>query len=134
MNEDWLHMKNADAPVLARDFVKRLSALAGEWNGQPKLRLVWGQSSTIFWQGRQRMKYLAASDVRWRGWKVTQFNKDGTVKGVKFINSPQQNPPRQADGLIIEPQFDHYDVGIPRCFVEQLFHPDIACQDWDKDR
>lgn len=136
MNNNWPPTSNAEEPFIDPGFRQKLLELGGEWNGLPRLRVVWGQSplASIVYRGRHRLKYLYKTEVFWKGWKTTSFGKNGQVKSVKMIKAPYANPPHKALGLIVEPVWEEHDIGIPRFFVEQLLHPNVVAEGWEIER
>lgn len=95
-------------------------------DGRPKLRLVWGQSpdSTVFWQGRQRLRYLAGVESEFVCWR--EF-------GLTCVRDHPPTPePPQCNSLIVEKVWEEKDIGIPRWFIEQFMPSTIACEGWEE--
>lgn len=117
---------NNPAPAIDPSLQQQLDEIGGVMvDGRPKLRLIWGQDpqATVFWQGRQRFRYLAGVEREFVGWKAYE------LAGVK-IYPPTVQPPK-TDALVVERIWDEKDIGIPRWFIEQIMPAAIVCDGWD---
>lgn len=123
---DWPPVANYPSPSIDPSLQVQLSRIGGlTLDGLPRLRLVWGQSreATVFWRGRQRLRYLFKTTREVTGWKG--WDKDGKSKIFHSV-------PSEALGLVsVEPQWEEIDIGIPRWYIEQLMPVSLACEGWD---
>lgn len=122
---------NNSQPFVPKEIQAQLTLIGGTvLDGRPRLRLVWGQSkeASIFWKGRQRLRYL----YEWRrelvGYKaIDPLGREPT----RFFEPSVELPPFRK-GILLEPLYEDVDIGIPRFYIEQLMPAELLCQDWDK--
>lgn len=121
--------RNNPAPDIDPLLQQQLNEIGGLMlDGRPKLRLVWGQDpqTSIFWEGRQRLRYLLATTREFVGWKAYELT------GVKIF-PPTPQPPKSS-ALIVEKFYEEEDIGIPRWYVEQIIPGEFLVDGWEKMR
>lgn len=134
--EKWPPVANEPRPYVDPAFERELAKIAGSTlDGKPRLRLVWGQSpeATIFYCGRQRMRYIHHFSEKMVGWEAIWYDKGGKEQHRKRY--PLTLEPPKADGArFVRPIIETVDVGIPRWFIEQYMPPEVACAGWHSQR
>ncbi len=136
MAKDYPPQSNIEAPPIDPSLQKQLTLMGGTLlDGRPKLRLVWGQdpSITVFYRGKQRLRYIHHYTEQLVGWNARYYDSAGKLLEVKRF-PPSLRPSEAAGALLVDPIMETWDIGIPRWFIEQYMPPSLACQDWDENR
>ena len=131
--ENWPPTSNSSAPAINPSLQNQLTLIGGVMKDRrPRIRLVWGQSaeSSIFWRGRQRLRYLWEWKRQLIGYRSIDANGN---EPPKFF-APTVELPSFAPGVLLEPLYEDIDIGIPRWYVEQMMPAAIACDGWKDER
>lgn len=136
MISDFRPESNSEAPPISSGWQKQLTQIGGTLlDGRPKLRLIWGQSpdATIFYRGRQRLRYIHHWTEEIVGWDAHYYDSTGRLLEIKRF-PPSLRPSEASGALIVRPVLEVRDIGIPRWFIEQYMPPSLACAGWEDSR
>jgi hypothetical protein len=89
--------------------------------GEPKLKLVWGESEQWFRAGKWRLKYPKAQKFR----RLAAWNEINAITGETKNYPPDKQPP-VVEGFIIAPVYEDIAIGYKGWILEEWWPPEVV--------
>jgi len=127
----WTANAPCPEPNELKRFNERLAEIIGTFEGHPLVRVVWGGESTEFVCEQTRAKYMFASAEVPTHFKFADLLQAGKQVLVPASQAPEGILPTENPELF---QWERYDVGIQRLFMEVHVPRAEAAADWELQR
>lgn len=130
---------NSPPPPISPRWQKQLTSLLGlNPYGKPKLRLVWGQTTTHFFMERERIKYIRSRQPIFTGYQEKAKNEETGEWEVINRYPPTLAYPDVPKGHFLESLGRMETIGVDRWFIELWRGVRIASgghtqKSWDKE-